>query len=133
MALERTFALKGGLSIYFTKIVGATACVDVPKTCDLSAGIETDDAEGTVTFHLTRPDAELLYALAMPAAFAVPRGTPLTAIGSTPLPATGAYRIRRTPPARAVRSSCSGTRGSSSGRAQPSPMDIRTSSTGRSG
>ena len=93
LALERTFALKGGLSLYFTKIVGATACVDVPKTCDLSAGIETDDAEGTVTFHLTRPDAELLYALAMPAAFAVPRGTPLTAIGSTPLPATGAYRI----------------------------------------
>ena len=93
LALERMFALKGGLSIYFTKIVGATACVDAPETCDLSAGIETDDAEGTVTFHLTKPDAELLYALAMPSAFAVPRGTPLTAIGSTPLPATGAYRI----------------------------------------
>ena len=38
MALERTFALESGLSIYFTKIVGATACVDAPETCDLSAG-----------------------------------------------------------------------------------------------
>ena len=34
------------------------------RRCDLSEGIETDDAAGTVTIHLRRPDAEFLHKLA---------------------------------------------------------------------
>ena len=80
LALERTFAQGGGLEplLHQDRRRDQRASTD-PETCDLSAGVVTDDAEGTVTFHLTRPDAELLYALAMPAAFAVPQGTPQVA------------------------------------------------------
>ena len=46
-----------------------------------------------MTLYLTKPDPELLYALALPAASAVPQGTPLSPITTTPIPATGPYRI----------------------------------------
>ena len=32
-----------------------------PRRCDLSAGIITDDAAGTVTFHLGHADPDFLY------------------------------------------------------------------------
>jgi peptide/nickel transport system substrate-binding protein len=64
-----------------------------PETCDLSEGIETDDAAGTITFHLTEPDPSLIYKLALPFTFAVPPGTPMTDVGTTPVPATGPYMI----------------------------------------
>ena len=76
LALERTFAQAGGLARYFSRLVGAQACTKDPATCDLSDGVVTNDAAATVTFHLTEPDPELLYVLALPAAFAVPQGTP---------------------------------------------------------
>ncbi|MCW2921880.1 MAG: hypothetical protein JWL76_1754 [Thermoleophilia bacterium] len=38
-------------------------------------GVVADDATGTVTFHLTRPDATFLYVLALPFSFTVPKGT----------------------------------------------------------
>ena len=51
-----------------------------------------DDLDsGTVTFHLTAPDPDFLYKLALPMADAVPAGTPLHA--RLPLPATGPYEI----------------------------------------
>ena len=37
------------------------------QRCDLSDGVETDAAARTVTFHLTRPDADFLHKLAAPA------------------------------------------------------------------
>ena len=93
LALERMFAQGGGLAPYFMRIVGAGACARQPATCDLSDGVVTNDSAGTVTIHLTQPDPELLYALALPAAFAVPEGTPKSRITTTPIPATGPYRI----------------------------------------
>ena len=93
LALERLFAQAGQLAVYFLKIVGAQACTKDPATCDLSGGVVTNDAAATVTFHLTQPDPELLYALALPGAFAVPQGTPKSPITTTPIPATGPYRI----------------------------------------
>jgi peptide/nickel transport system substrate-binding protein len=50
-----------------------------------------DPASNTVTFHLTAPDPDLLHKLTLPAAFAVPAGTPLKP--QLPLPATGPYMI----------------------------------------
>ncbi len=93
LALERMFAQGGDLAQYFTRLVGAQACIDDPATCDLSDGVVTNDAAGTVTFHLTEPDPELLYALSLPPAVAVPQGTPKSPITTTPIPATGPYRI----------------------------------------
>jgi peptide/nickel transport system substrate-binding protein len=62
-----------------------------PKTCDLSKGIETDAAARTITLHLTAPDPELLYALALPVAALVPADHPF---GRTDLPpTTGPYRV----------------------------------------
>jgi YVTN family beta-propeller protein len=42
----------GAYPAYYEGILGAPACHRHPRRCDLSAGIVTDDAAGTVTFHL---------------------------------------------------------------------------------
>jgi len=75
--------------IYYTGIVGGAACVKTPKRCDLSKGIVT--GANTVSFHLTAPDPEFLYKLALPTADAEPADTPLSP--RLPLPATGPYEI----------------------------------------
>ena len=91
--IERSLLLggRGAPGIYFTEIVGGVACVKTPRRCDLSKGIVTDPESGTVTFHLTGPDPDFLYWLALPAADVVPAATPLDA--PLPLPATGPYVI----------------------------------------
>jgi YVTN family beta-propeller protein len=99
-AIERVFRTldpygnrSGGVP-YFSGIVGADACKP-GNPCDLSRGIVADDDADTVTFHLTEPDPDFLYRLALPFAFAVPAGTPDTLPGATPIPATGPYVIDR--------------------------------------
>src|SRR5207342_529749 len=82
---------KHGPKQYYTGIVGAENCV--VSSCVLAKGIVTDDAARTVTFHLTVPDPDFLYKLALTFADAVPSDTPLEAIGASPLPATGPYMI----------------------------------------
>jgi len=99
-AIERVFAnldsggeRSGGVA-YFSGILGANAC-EPGNPCDLSRGIVADDEAATVTFHLTKPDPEFLYALSLPFAFAVPADTPDTLPPTTPIPATGPYFIDR--------------------------------------
>jgi YVTN family beta-propeller protein len=76
---------------YLTGIVGASGCLAGPKRCDLSKGIVTDARSSTVTFHLTAPDPDFLYKLALPLADVVPANTPLDT--RLPLPATGPYKV----------------------------------------
>ena len=91
-AIERLFRLKSPGSDYFTGLIGATACNTA--TCDLSRGIVTDNAAGTVVFHLTAPDPDFLFKLTEQAFSApVPPGTPEHDTGRTPVPGTGPYRI----------------------------------------
>jgi YVTN family beta-propeller protein len=90
-AIERGFAVGGPATNFFTGLVGADECLARPEACDLSRGIVTGD--GTLTFHLERPDPEFLQKLALPAAFPVPPGTPGRDVGSNPVPATGPYMI----------------------------------------
>jgi YVTN family beta-propeller protein len=78
----------------YSGIIGAARCMRRPAACDLSHGIVTDDAAGTITFHLTAPDAAFLYKLALPSAAAV---APHSVAGRYP-PATGPYRIARIRP-----------------------------------
>ena len=71
---------------YFDAIVGVAGCA---QTCDLAAGIESDERARRVTINLTRPDAEFLHKLTTPFAYVVParaRGLP---------PGTGPYRLAR--------------------------------------
>jgi peptide/nickel transport system substrate-binding protein len=97
-AIERDFTLGPGAPLdtaayaYFEDVVGAAACVG-RKTCDLSRGIVTNDAAGTVTFHLVSPDPELAAHLALWAAAAVPASAPDHDVGRQPLPATGPYEV----------------------------------------
>ena len=84
-------------SIFYSAIVGAEACDPEGETpvarCDLSAGIEVDDANGIVTFHLSVPDPEFVAKLALPFAFPVPEGVPMNAVVEGTLPGTGPYVV----------------------------------------
>jgi peptide/nickel transport system substrate-binding protein len=85
---------------YYLGIKGADACApagDPPvpvQRCDLSAGIVIDDGASTVTFHLTAPDPDFLYKLALPFARPIPRGSvPANEVTPSPNPVTGPYRF----------------------------------------
>jgi peptide/nickel transport system substrate-binding protein len=89
-AIERVFAL-GAAAFEYTGIAGAAQCQRTPGHCDLARGIVANDKANTVTFHLTTPDPEFLYKLALPFADAVPPATPDHQVGPAQLPATGPY------------------------------------------
>jgi YVTN family beta-propeller protein len=92
-SFERDFAV-GQLPVtYYDGIVGAAQCKEAPKHCDLSRGIVADDATRTVTFHLTEPDPEFLYQLAIEFGYALPATTRLAETHKKPLPGTGPYVI----------------------------------------
>ena len=92
-AIERDFRLNrlGGGAGFYAGIVGAGQCLRTPGHCDLARGIVANDRAGTVTFHLTAPDPEFLYKLAVPFAVAIPPTTPDHQVGPAQLPATGPY------------------------------------------
>jgi peptide/nickel transport system substrate-binding protein len=98
-AIERVFTYadaKGNPSPavqYYSNIAGANRC-GPGRPCDLSGGIVTDDVAGTVTFHLTKPNPDFLYGLALPFAFAVPADTPDTLPKGASIPATGPYFVQ---------------------------------------
>ena len=98
---ERFYALGSPATDY--GIVGGAQCRKHPKRCDLSRGIDADDAAHTVTFHLIRPDPYFLYNLAYPSAYVLPGGTPRRPAGTHPLPATGPYMIATYKPRRLLR------------------------------
>ena len=75
---------------YYEGILGGPACHQHPRRCDLSAGIVTNDAAGTVTFHLGQADPDFLYKLALLLAVPAPPGAPTissTVRRSCPAPA----------------------------------------------
>jgi YVTN family beta-propeller protein len=102
-AIERDFRIGSPGAPFFADIVGADRCRGRGKPCDLSAGIVVDDQANTVTFRLTRADAEFLYKLTLTFAFAIPSGTPDHDVGTHPVPATGPYVIDRYQPGRELR------------------------------
>ena len=90
-AIERTLALHPAGSL-LAAIEGADTCLaSAPADCDLSEGISVD--EEAITFHLSTPDPDLPFKLALPFAFPVPADTPAEDQGLDPLPATGPYMI----------------------------------------
>ena len=86
----------GDAPAYYEGILGAAACHRNPRRCDLAAGIVTNDAAGTVTFHLRQADPDFLYKLALILATPAPPGAASHLIDRAPfLPGTGPYMISR--------------------------------------
>jgi ABC-type transport system substrate-binding protein/class 3 adenylate cyclase len=77
----------------FAALRGAEACAEPPvPRCDLSAGIVTDAAAGTITFHLTQPDPDFVSNLAHQ--YPLPESAaPPDAIAVEPVPSTGPYMV----------------------------------------
>ena len=95
-AIERLFRAGSPGTGFYTSILGAAGCARRPSRCALSRGIVTDDAAGTVVFHLTAPDPAFLYELTEQDYTApVPADTPNHDNGLNPIPGTGPYRIVR--------------------------------------
>ena len=128
--LERGISNAGFADQLFSAIRGARACR--PGACNLSRGIVTDDEAGTVVFHLTEPDGDLLYKLATPSAVLLPPSVGMKAPAKRLLPATGPYRMARFDKGREARLE----RNPSSGRgrqrcgptAMPTPLSCATAS-----
>ncbi|HEY1479316.1 MAG TPA: ABC transporter substrate-binding protein [Gaiellales bacterium] len=94
----RQFKIPGPVPSYYQAIIGGDACAKTPKTCNLDRGIIVNDAAGTVTFKLSRPDPDFLQKLAEPFAYVVPKDAPLKDSGTKALPGTGPYMISRYTP-----------------------------------
>ena len=95
--IQRTLSF-GFAPPYYEGILGGQTCQQHPRRCDLSAGIISNDAAGTVTFHLGHADPEFLYKLALLLAAPAPPGAPDQAIYRAPfLPGTGPYKTLAIP------------------------------------
>jgi peptide/nickel transport system substrate-binding protein len=93
--MQRIFKVHGPTaSSFYGSLVGAAACLKTAATCTLKGGVAADDAKGTVTFHLTKPDGEFLQQLAVPLASIVPAATPPKDQGDKPIPSTGPYMMK---------------------------------------
>jgi YVTN family beta-propeller protein len=101
--LQRQLSFGSDPASYYDGILGAPACRQHPGRCDLSAGIVTNDAAGTVTFHLNQADPDFLYKLSEPLAAPAPPGAPDHLIGRGPfMPGTGPYMISQYRPNRSL-------------------------------
>ena len=93
-AIERVFHLEGDGVSLFAGLVGGKACGNEPRTCDLSRGIVTEDATGTIAFHLVDADPEFLYKLTLSLAYPVPPSTPAEHQAEEGIPGTGPYMLK---------------------------------------
>jgi peptide/nickel transport system substrate-binding protein len=89
--LERAIGLSPDAASLFSALEGAGACHEHASACDLADAITVDD--GSVTYHLARPDADIPFLLGLPFAYPVPVDTPAEDQGLTPVPATGPYMV----------------------------------------
>jgi YVTN family beta-propeller protein len=97
--IQRLLTISSSPTAYYKGIVGAQACGPRRPPCNLAAGIVTDDAAGTVTFHLSAPDPDFLDKLALLLAVPAPPGAPHGVIDHAPfLPGTGPYKIAQYQP-----------------------------------
>lgn len=100
---ERMFKVHGPTTeSFYGYIVGADKCLKKPATCSLSRGVVANDKAYTVTFHLTSPDPEFLFKLAMPFAFVLPPGTPDKTV-TIPPAGTGPYQWAEYKPNKGVK------------------------------
>src|SRR5438445_13712061 len=89
--IERLFLVNSGGVGFYTGITGANKFAKTKKGG--ITGIVADDKRMKITFHLTEPDGTFLDYMAVPFAFAMPRGTPAKDVSTIPRRrgATGPY------------------------------------------
>ena len=93
-SFQRIFKVSSPTSgTFYADIVGAKKCLKTPATCTLAGGVVGNEAAGTITFHLTKPDSEFFDKLALPHAAILPADTPAKDAGTSPIPGTGPYMI----------------------------------------
>jgi peptide/nickel transport system substrate-binding protein len=92
-SIERLFRVDSQGVGFYQGIAGANQFSNTRKGG--ISGIVADDAAHTITFHLTAPDGTFLEYMAMPFAFAMPKGTPAKDISSVSAwrVATGPYMV----------------------------------------
>jgi YVTN family beta-propeller protein len=97
---ERVMRLQSPGAGYYSAIRGADRCG--PHRCDLSRGIVTDDAHGTVMFNLTRADPEFTAKLALSFGWILPSSAGMRPIGDRNVPGTGPYKIETYVPGKQI-------------------------------
>jgi peptide/nickel transport system substrate-binding protein len=92
-SIERLFRIDSGGVGFYTGIVGADGYAKTRKGG--ISGIVANDKAHTIAFHLTVPDGTFLDYMAVPFAFAMPKGTPDKDVSTLPKwrIATGPYEI----------------------------------------
>ena len=96
-SFQRIFKISGPTSgTFYNLIVGADACLKTPASCTLDGGVVGDEADSTITFHLTQADPEFMYKLAVPHASILPAKTPTKPDDpeAQRIPGTGTYMIK---------------------------------------
>jgi ABC-type transport system substrate-binding protein/DNA-binding SARP family transcriptional activator/streptogramin lyase len=89
---ELTVGQSTGNPAMYSGIIGAPACINDRKLCDLSEGIQVDDVAGHITFRLSEADPAFLDKLAVTLVVAVPKDAP-DIESAKPLAGTGPYQI----------------------------------------
>jgi ABC-type transport system substrate-binding protein/DNA-binding beta-propeller fold protein YncE len=89
---ELTAGQRTGNPAMYSGIIGAPACINDRKQCDLSEGMQVDDVTGRITFRLSKADPAFLNKLAVTLAVAAPKDAPDTE-SAKPLASTGPYFI----------------------------------------
>ena len=93
-SFQRIFKVSSPTSgSFYSVIVGADKCLAEAAKCTLEGGVIGDEAAGTVTINLTRPDPEFFQKLGVPHAVILPADAPTQDAGSAPIPGTGPYVI----------------------------------------
>jgi DNA-binding SARP family transcriptional activator/ABC-type transport system substrate-binding protein len=90
-SMIRLFRVRSPGSGFFSAVVGADECLRDPHDCRLPRGVTADDTSGTLTFHLTRPDPDFLFKLALGFVVPIPPGTPMREVFAKPIVGTGPY------------------------------------------
>src|SRR3954451_13147601 len=94
--MERMMNLGGPFSSFFFPIKGMEEYATAKKKAGPIAGIKADDAAGTITVTLTKPDSRILYALALVQAAPTPKAKSPFKVetGSNAPPGLGPYTIK---------------------------------------
>ena len=102
-SFERIFKVSSPTAgSFYNGIVGATACLAKPATCNLSKGVVVDAATNSVVINLTAPDDAILSKLAVPHAVINPASAPSKDAGTTLIPTTGAYMFKSYSPTKSL-------------------------------
>ena len=102
-SFQRIFKVSSPTSgSFFSVIAGSDKCLAEPAKCTLEGGVIGDEAAGTVTINLTRPDAEFFYKLGLPHAVILPADAPVQDAGSVPIIGTGPYMFESYDPNKAL-------------------------------